>query len=145
MAIASDFRTCPTTGLKVHLPAEKLIKANAVAAVVFLAIGGLFGLLVALTRAPWAARLLPADWFYLALTAHGLDVLITEFQRFDDKVGMYIFQTAWCAPVPIWIALSNIYSGQVKGCPAINIEWHCLDEDDDTDGEGYQIEEVANA
>ena len=51
-AMAEAFRTCPTTGLKVHLPAENLIKANAVAAVVFLAVGGLFGLLVALTRWP---------------------------------------------------------------------------------------------
>ena len=44
MALAADFRICPATGLKVHLPAERLIKANAVVAVVFLAIGGLFGL-----------------------------------------------------------------------------------------------------
>ena len=80
------FRTCPTTGLKIHRPAENLIKANAVAAVVFLAIGGLFGLLVALTRAPWAARLLPADWFYLALTAHGLDVLIVWIIFFEMAV-----------------------------------------------------------
>jgi cytochrome c oxidase subunit 1 len=70
-----DYRTCPTTGLKVDRAAEKLIKANAVAAVVFLAIGGLFGLSVALTRWP-AVHFLPADWFYLALTAHGLDVLL---------------------------------------------------------------------
>ena len=42
------------------LAAETLIKANAVAAVVFLAVGGLFGLLVALTRWP-AVHLLPAD------------------------------------------------------------------------------------
>ena len=70
-----SFRVCPTTGLKVYRSAETLIKANAVAAVVFLAVGGLFGLLVALTRWPVAGAL-PADWFYLALTAHGLDVLI---------------------------------------------------------------------
>ena len=31
-AQAEQFRTCPVTGLKVHLPAENLIKANAVAA-----------------------------------------------------------------------------------------------------------------
>ena len=30
------FRTCPDTGLTFHGPAENLIKANAVAAVVFL-------------------------------------------------------------------------------------------------------------
>ncbi|MEJ2132637.1 MAG: cytochrome C oxidase subunit I, partial [Gammaproteobacteria bacterium] len=64
----TQFRTCPTTGLRIDLKAESLIKANAVAAVVFLAVGGLFGLLVALTRWP-EVHLLPADWFYLALTA----------------------------------------------------------------------------
>ena len=51
-AAASDFRTCPDTGLKFHRPAEALMKANAVAAVVFPLIGGLFGLLVGLTRWP---------------------------------------------------------------------------------------------
>jgi hypothetical protein len=34
-----DYRTCPTTGLGVDRSAEKLIKANAVAAIIFLAIG----------------------------------------------------------------------------------------------------------
>ena len=71
MATASDFRVCPTTGLNVHLPAERLIKANAVVAVVFLAIGGFFGLLVALTRWP-AVHILPADWFYLAHRRSGV-------------------------------------------------------------------------
>jgi len=85
MAKSTQFRTCPTTGLKVDLSAEKLIKANAVAAVVFLAIGGLFGLLVALTRWP-AVHLLPADWFYLALTAHGLDVLLVWIIFFEMAV-----------------------------------------------------------
>jgi len=85
MADAQEFRTCPTTGLKVHLPAERLIKANAVAAVVFLAIGGTFGLLVALTRWP-AVHLLPADWFYLVLTAHGFDVLLAWIIFFEVAV-----------------------------------------------------------
>ncbi len=79
------FRTCPTTGLKVDLSAQALIKANAVAAVVFLALGGLFGLSVALTRWP-AVHLLPADWFYLALTAHGLDVLLLWIIFFEMAV-----------------------------------------------------------
>ena len=79
------FRTCPTTGLKVDLNAQALIKANAVAAVVFLAIGGLFGLSVALTRWP-AVHLLPAEWFYLALTAHGLDVLLLWIIFFEMAV-----------------------------------------------------------
>lgn len=89
MAIAvarnHDFRTCPTTGFRVHVVAERLIKANAVAAVVFLAIGGLFGLMVALTRWP-AVHLLPADWFYLVLTGHGLDVLLVWIIFFEIAV-----------------------------------------------------------
>ena len=71
----AEFRTCPDTGFKIDLNADKLIKWNAVTAVVFLLVGGLFGLLVALTRWP-AVHLLDADLFYLALTAHGLDVLL---------------------------------------------------------------------
>jgi cytochrome c oxidase subunit 1 len=85
MANAAEFRTCPTTGLKVDRAAENLIKANAVAAVVFLAVGGLFGLLVALTRWP-AVHFLPADLFYLALTAHGLDVLLVWIIFFEMAV-----------------------------------------------------------
>jgi cytochrome c oxidase subunit 1 len=85
MAALFDYRTCPTTGLRVDRAAEKLIKANAVVAVVFLAIGGLFGLLVALTRWP-AVHFLPADWFYLALTAHGLDVLLVWIIFFEMAV-----------------------------------------------------------
>jgi len=80
-----DYRTCPTTGLGVDRSAEKLIKANAVAAIVFLAIGGLFGLLVALTRWP-AVHFLPADMFYLALTAHGLDVLLVWIIFFEMAI-----------------------------------------------------------
>ncbi|MDH3587219.1 MAG: cbb3-type cytochrome c oxidase subunit I, partial [Gammaproteobacteria bacterium] len=85
MSMTTEFRICPTTGLKVDLNAEKLIKANAVVAVVFLAIGGLFGLLVALTRWP-AVHFLPADWFYLALTAHGFDVLLVWIIFFEMAV-----------------------------------------------------------
>ncbi|MCO5146946.1 MAG: cbb3-type cytochrome c oxidase subunit I, partial [Aquamicrobium sp.] len=74
-AAAGNFRTCRYTGLKVEASAQSLIKANAVAAVVFLAIGGVMGLLVALTRWP-AVHLLPSDWFYLVLTGHGANVLL---------------------------------------------------------------------
>jgi len=85
MSSLIDFRTCPTTGLRVDRSAEKLIKANAVTAIVFLAIGGLFGLLVALTRWP-AVHFLPADWFYLALTAHGFDVLLVWIIFFEMAI-----------------------------------------------------------
>jgi cytochrome c oxidase subunit 1 len=85
MAKTAEFRTCPTTGMKVDLAAEKLIKANAVVAIIFLAIGGLFGLLVALTRWP-AVHFLPADMFYLALTAHGFDVLLVWILFFEMAI-----------------------------------------------------------
>ncbi len=84
-ALAAVFRICPTTGLKVDRAAETMIKLNAVAAVVFLLVGGLFGLSIALTRWP-AVHLLPADWFYLALTAHGLDVLLCWIIFFEMAV-----------------------------------------------------------
>jgi cytochrome c oxidase subunit 1 len=107
MATASEFRICPTTGLKVHSAAEKLIKANAVVAVVFLAIGGLFGLMVALTR--WqAVHLLPADWFYLALTAHGFDVLLAWIIFFEIAVLYFasaiLLNCRLAAPKVAWAA-----------------------------------------
>jgi cytochrome c oxidase subunit 1 len=85
MSSTESFRICPTTGLKVYGSAETLIKVNAVTAVVFLAIGGLFGLGVALTRWP-EVHLLRADWFYLALTAHGLDMLLVWILFFEMAV-----------------------------------------------------------
>ena len=68
-------RTCDTTGLSVCLTAQLFIRLNAVMAVVSMLIGGVSALLLALTRWP-AVHLLPADWFYRVLTAHGLNMLI---------------------------------------------------------------------
>ncbi|MEO5677697.1 MAG: cbb3-type cytochrome c oxidase subunit I [Usitatibacter sp.] len=85
MAVNRNFRTCPTTGLVYHEPAEKLIKWNAIAGVVALLVGGVLALLIALTRWP-AVHLLPADWFYLALTAHGIDMLIFWIIFFEIAV-----------------------------------------------------------
>src|SRR3990172_11920287 len=88
VAKAAIFRTCGYTGLKVELAAERLIKVNAVAAVIFLLIGGLMGLLVALTRWP-AVHLLPAEWFYLILTGHGLNVLLFWIIFFEIAVRSF--------------------------------------------------------
>jgi cytochrome c oxidase subunit 1 len=83
--VTALFRTCPDTGLRIDLAAQALIKANAVAGVIFLAVGGLFGLMVALTR--WqAVHLLPADLFYLVLTAHGANVLLFWIIFFEMAV-----------------------------------------------------------
>jgi cytochrome c oxidase subunit 1 len=116
------FRTCPDTGLKVHGPAEALIKANAVAAVVFLLIGGLFGLLVALTR--WQAiHLLPADLFYLALTAHGADVLV--FWMIFFEIALLYFASAvllncrLATPRIAWVAFALMLGGAVMANVAV--------------------------
>lgn len=85
MVTEAQFRTCSTTGLRIERSAELLIKVNAVAAVIFLAVGGFFGLLVALTRWP-AVHLLPKDMFYLVLTAHGFDVLLVWIIFFEMAV-----------------------------------------------------------
>jgi len=84
----SESRTCQFTGLRVDIAAQTLIKANAVAAVIFLAIGGLMGLLVALTRWP-AVHLLPAEWFYLVLTGHGANVLLFWIIFFEMAVLIF--------------------------------------------------------
>jgi cytochrome c oxidase subunit I len=70
-----ESRVCPTTGVTVCTTAQTFIKLNAVFAVVFLLVGGIAAILLALTRWP-AVHLLPADWFYRVLTAHGFNMLI---------------------------------------------------------------------
>jgi cytochrome c oxidase subunit I len=68
-------RRCNITNLAVDRNAERLIMFNAVVAVVFLAIGGIGALLIALTR--WeSVHLLPADWYYRITGAHGAAMLI---------------------------------------------------------------------
>jgi cytochrome c oxidase subunit I len=80
--MSEQFRTCPRTGLVFHRPAENLIKANAVAAVVFLLVGGFLGLLVVLTRWP-AVHLLGSNTFYQALTGHGIITLLVWIIFFE--------------------------------------------------------------
>jgi cytochrome c oxidase subunit I len=115
-ALAAKFRVCPATGLKVDLAAERLIKANAVAAVVFLAIGGTFGLLVALTRWP-AVHLLSSNMFYLVLTAHGLDVLLLWIIFFEMAVLYFasavILSSRIAAPRWGWVGFALMVVGGV--------------------------------
>lgn len=110
------FRTCPDTGLKFYQSAETLIKANAVAAVVFLLIGGLYGMLVGLTRWP-AVHLLSADWFYLVLTAHGLNVLIFWLIFFEIAVLYFVsavlLGSRLATPKVGWVAFGLMLLGAV--------------------------------
>ncbi len=97
------FRTCPTTGLKVHSVADALIKANAVAATVALLIGGIAALLVLLTR--WqAVHLLEAGMFYRMLTVHGMNMLIFFIIFFEMAVLYFASAVLLNARVPApWV------------------------------------------
>ncbi len=85
----SAFRIDPVSGLKVNRTANTLVKWNAFAAVVFLLVGGLFGLGVALTRMP-SVQLLSPEFFYLALTAHGLINLAVWIIFFEMAVLYFL-------------------------------------------------------
>ena len=68
-------RLCPVTGLRVNRDSELLVRWNAVVGIVFLLVGVVAALLLALTR--WqAVHLLAPTWFYRILTLHGLNMLI---------------------------------------------------------------------
>lgn len=84
----SRVRTCETTGLSVCLTAQTYIRLNAVSAVVFLLVGTISALLLALTRWP-AVHLLDAVWYYRILTAHGLNMLI--FWIIFMEIGILYF------------------------------------------------------
>lgn len=89
---AELFRTCPESGLQFHKPAENLMRANAVMAIVILLFGGITALLVALTRWP-AVHLLPADRFYQLLTLHGVNMLIFWMITFEIAVLYFCSST----------------------------------------------------
>jgi len=114
--MSSEFRICPDTGLKFHRPAEALMKANAVAAVVFLLVGGFFGLLVGLTRWP-EVHLLPADAFYQVLTGHGINVLIFWIIFFEMAVLQFCSSTLLgcriATPKLAWVSWGLMVLGAV--------------------------------
>ncbi|MDH5650130.1 MAG: cbb3-type cytochrome c oxidase subunit I, partial [Gammaproteobacteria bacterium] len=118
----SDFRKCPDTGLLFHRPAENLMKANAVAGVVFLLVGGILGLLVGLTRWP-AVHLLPADQFYMVLTGHGLNVLIFWIIFFEIAVLYFASSTLLgcrlATPRWAWLGFALMLIGAVTNNIAI--------------------------
>ncbi|HEU4353680.1 MAG TPA: cbb3-type cytochrome c oxidase subunit I [Burkholderiales bacterium] len=121
MAVNRMFRTDPATGLLFHEPAEKLMRWNAVAAVVSLLVGGLLAIGVVLTR--WqAVHLLPPDLFYQVLTAHGLNMLVFWIIFFEIAVLYFAASTLLrcrlATPMMAWVgfwlmvigALVNNYS-----------------------------------
>ena len=116
----SAFRTCPTTGLKVHSQADALIKANAVVATVALLVGGIAAILVLLTR--WqAVHLLDATMFYRMLTVHGMNMLIFFIIFFEMAVLYFASAVLLNARVPApktgWVAFVLMIVGTLM------VEW----------------------
>jgi cytochrome c oxidase subunit 1 len=111
-----QFRVCPRTGLQFHRSAENLIKANAVAAVVALLVGGILALLVLLTR--WQAiHLIDANNFYMVLTAHGLDMLAYWIIFFEIAVLYFcsstLLRSRLATPNLAWVAFALMLGGAV--------------------------------
>jgi cytochrome c oxidase subunit 1 len=111
-----QFRTCPESGLQFHKPAELLMRANAVVAVVILLIGGISALLVTLTRMP-AVHLLPADRFYQLLTMHGVNMLIFWIIFFEVAVLYFCSSTLLrcrlATPRIAWLGFALMVAGAV--------------------------------
>ncbi|EKD42006.1 MAG: hypothetical protein ACD_73C00393G0003 [uncultured bacterium] len=110
------FRTCPTTGLKIHRSAENLIKINAVVAIVAFLVGVIGALLLVLTR--WqAVHLLPADMYYRILTLHGLNMLIFFIIFFEMAIlyfaGPVVLNCRLPAPKLGWVAFALMLIGAV--------------------------------
>jgi cytochrome c oxidase subunit 1 len=115
-ALATRFRTCEVTGLKVDWHAETLIKVNAVVAVVNFLIGIIAAFGIVMTR--WqAVHLLPADLFYRFLTLHGLNMLIFFIIFFEMAVlyfaGPVLLNSRLPAPKVGWLAFGLMALGMV--------------------------------
>ncbi|GAA4005876.1 b(o/a)3-type cytochrome-c oxidase subunit 1 [Comamonas faecalis] len=116
MTTQTTYRTCPRSGLQFEAQAESLIKANAVTAVVALLVGGLLAIGVVLTRWP-AVHWLPADTFYMVLTAHGLDMLIYWLIFFEIAILYFAASTLLrcriATPKIAWLAYALMLIGAV--------------------------------
>jgi len=78
-------RTCPVTGLVLNRDSERLVRWNGVVAIVFLLVGTVAALLLALTR--WqAVHLLAPVYYYRFLTLHGMNMLIFFILFFEMAI-----------------------------------------------------------
>jgi cytochrome c oxidase subunit 1 len=119
---AAEVRTCDTTSLPVCLAAQKFIKLHAVAAVVFLLIGGIAALALGLTRWP-AVHLLDAQMYYRLLTLHGLNMLIFWILNFEIAVlyfaGCVLLNTRLASKGAAWVGFVMMAVGAITVDAAI--------------------------
>tara|TARA_R110002096_G_scaffold6409_1_gene29678 strand:+ start:39224 stop:40936 length:1713 start_codon:yes stop_codon:yes gene_type:complete len=116
------YRTCPESGLQFHRPAERLMKAHAVLAVVILLLGGIAAIGVTLTRWP-AVHLLPADRFYQLLTFHGVNMLLYWMILFEIAILYFCSSTLLrcriAAPKIAWFGFALMVLGIIINNAAI--------------------------
>lgn len=110
------FRTCDITGFKVDLQSQKLIRINAVFAVVSLLLAVVAALLLVFTRYQ-PIHLLGAEWYYRLVTFHGLNALIFWIVFFEIA-GLYfgstvVLNTRFCNPTLGWVAFVLMALGLV--------------------------------
>ena len=119
---ATTYRTCPRSGLQFEAQAEKLMIVNAVTAVVVLLVGGILAIGVVLTRWP-AVHWLPADTFYMVLTAHGIDMLIFWIIFFEIAVLYFCSSTLLrcrlATPKIAWLAFALMLIGAATNNVAV--------------------------
>ena len=120
--MTTTYRTCPRSGLQFESQAEKLMIANAVAAVVALLVGGILAIGVVLTRWP-TVHWLAADTFYMVLTAHGIDMLIFWIIFFEIAVLYFCSSTLLrcriATPKVAWVAFALMLIGAVTNNVAV--------------------------
>lgn len=122
MSVATTYRTCPRSGLQFEAKAEKLMLANAVAAVCFLLIGGILAIGVVLTRWP-SIHWLEASTFYQVLTAHGLNMLIFWIIFFEIAVLYFcsstLLRSRIATPRMAWLAFALMVVGAMTNNIAV--------------------------
>lgn len=107
-------RSCPVTGLVVNRESERLVRWNGVVAIVFLLVGTIAALLLALTR--WqAVHLLAPLWYYRLLTLHGMNMLIFFILFFEMAIlyfaGPVLLQSRQPAPRTAWTGFALMLIG----------------------------------
>lgn len=118
----AEFRVCPDSGFYFHKSAESLMKVNAVVGIVALLVAGLLALGVVLTR--WQeVHWLPADTFYMVLTAHGINALIFWIIFFEMAVLHFASSTLLrcriATPIWAWIGFFLMIIGAVMNNVAV--------------------------
>lgn len=115
-ATKDDVRVCDTTGFPVCLNAQLFIRLHAVMAVVFLLVGGIAALLLAMTR--WSAvHLLSSVWYYRILTLHGLSMLIFWIIFMEIAIlyfaGTVLLNTRLFSKAIAWVGFGLMFFGSV--------------------------------